>query len=55
VSVRNTNLTHGDEVFRTDSPNAKVTFDNVELNNVNFDACGPRGMEVIGSEKVGWL
>jgi len=27
----------------------------VELNNVNFDARGPRGMEVIGGEKVGRL
>jgi len=27
----------------------------VELNNVNFDARRPRGMEVIGGEKVGWL
>jgi len=27
----------------------------VELNNVNFDARGPRGMEVIGGEKAGWL
>jgi len=53
VKISNSKLTNGDEVFRTDAANARVTFENVELNNVAYDARGPAGMEVIGGQKVG--
>jgi Pectate lyase len=53
VTISNSKLTNGDEVFRTDAANAKVTFKDVELNNVNYDARGPAGMLVIGGQKVG--
>ena len=33
----------------------KVVFKDVKLNDVNYDARGPRGMEVIGGQKVGWV
>ncbi len=55
VNISNTKLTNGDEVFRTDAANARITFKDVELNDVNYDARGPRGMEVIGGQKVGWV
>jgi hypothetical protein len=55
VSISNSKLTNGDEVFRTDAANARITFKDVDLNNVNYDARGPRGMEVIGGQKVGWV
>lgn len=55
VSIKNSSFTNGDELFRTDSPNAKITLDNVDLNDVNYDARGPLGMEVFGGQKVGWL
>lgn len=53
VSIKNSNLTNGDEVFRTDAANARITFANVDLNNVHYDARGPQGMDVIGGKKVG--
>jgi len=55
VNISNTKLTNGDEVFRTDAANTRITFKDVELNNVHYDARGPRGMEVIGGQKVGWV
>ena len=53
VSITNSRLTNGDEVFRTDAANARVTFNNNEMNDINYDARGPSGMEVIGGQKVG--
>jgi hypothetical protein len=53
VSISNSKLSNGDEVFRTDAANARVTFKDVQLDNVNYDARGPSGMEVIGGQKVG--
>jgi hypothetical protein len=53
VNISNSKLTNGDEVFRTDAANTRITFKNNEMNNVNYDARGPQGMEVIGGTKVG--
>lgn len=43
VSITNSCLTNGDEVFRTDAANARATLDNSEMNNINYDARGPSG------------